>query len=71
MVLCDSFPKKDNFNEFVCPLEHIEKMCLECYDFPYCGGHKPCDAIRCNGKYRRKKIEINRIKKYVEINNID
>lgn len=71
IVLCDSFPKKDNFNEFVCPLEHIEKMCLECYDFPYCGGHKPCDAIRCNGKYRRKKIEINRIKKYVEINNID
>ena len=46
-------------------LNKLPKMCVRCYDYPYCGGLRPC--MSCNGIYKDKNTEILKIIRYLEI----
>lgn len=46
-------------------LNHLPDKCIKCYDYPYCGGLRPC--IKCDGVYKEKDITIFKIKKYLEL----
>ena len=65
IVLCDAFPKTSK-EESKQSLPVLPKMCIECFDFPYCGGVKPCDETTCLGEFRRKQVFLKRIICYVD-----
>lgn len=69
-VLCDAIPKSDGFSNqhFTVPfIEKLPEKCINCYDFPYCGGEKPCEKSKCNGIYSKKAINRAKIKQYAEM----
>lgn len=47
-----------NFNE-------LPEMCVKCYDFPSCGGYRPC--IECSGKYTKRENMRKRIVTYLDL----
>jgi hypothetical protein len=62
-TICDGI---NNCNTNNCiSLWPIQDKCINCYDFCYCGGQKPCDKL-CNGKYPYKENALNRVKYYIE-----
>lgn len=65
IALCDAFPKSE-VSASVAQLATLPDECIECCDFPYCGGPKPCDTIKCEGIYAHKDNAISRIKAYME-----
>lgn len=64
IVLCDAFPK-ENRNKPIKRIIMLPDMCVKCYDFPYCGGPKPCDTVECTGIYVGKEAARQRIISYV------
>lgn len=48
----------------------LPEKCINCYDFPYCGGPKPCDTLECTGLYRKKDAARDRIIAYIELNEL-
>lgn len=65
IVLCDAFAKK-SVNTPKIEMTLLPEMCIKCFDFPYCGGPKPCEMIKCTGIYDKKNAARNRIIRYVE-----
>lgn len=66
-ALCDAISKdkaEPNMKNWLKPLPD---MCIECFDFPYCGGPKPCDEKKCCGIYEKKELVRKKICKYVEL----
>lgn len=64
VVLCDAFPK-ENRDVPTKRITALPNMCIKCYDFPYCGGPKPCDTAECKGVYKGKVVARKRIISYV------
>lgn len=65
IVVCDAIPKS-NRNQPLGELISLPEMCINCYDFPYCGGPKPCDTYKCTGIFRNKQNVRDRIILYVK-----
>ena len=65
IVLCDAMPKS-NRDEPLGAIPPLPEMCVRCYDFPYCGGPKPCDKSECSGIYSKKSAVRERIIAYIE-----
>lgn len=71
-VLCDFFGKNqslslNNQENIDDDFNILPDICIKCYDFPYCGGMKPCDTTKCNGIYNFKDIARSRIKTYIDL----
>lgn len=74
-VLCSAIPKKcsrqpDDYPSPVIPtvgLNSLPEKCIKCYDFPYCGGERPC--IKCDGHYVQHKAMLNRIHLFLDMKN--
>lgn len=72
-ALCPYFKKEDIRGPHDYPvrikpqsyLQPLPPMCIQCYDFPYCGGLKPC--IHCDGQYRGRDEMVRRIKLYLDL----
>lgn len=72
-TLCSFFPKRFEKNSTDYPnqiesynyLNSLPEKCVKCYDFPYCGGARPC--VHCNGVYPLKEAMRNRIKVYLDL----
>lgn len=69
IVLCDAVPKS-NRELPLGEMPTLPEACVCCYDFPYCGGPKPCDTSECTGTYRKKATARNRIIAYVKYSGI-
>lgn len=65
VVLCDAFAKRAICDDKV-ELAPLPEICIKCFDFPYCGGIKPCKEPNCTGNYSDKEIVRKRILCYVE-----
>ncbi|WP_150844465.1 MULTISPECIES: 4Fe-4S cluster-binding domain-containing protein [unclassified Clostridium] len=70
-VLCDAFPPKDDLSTKLCIeneqiLQPLTDNCVKCYDYPYCGGPKPCDKEKCQGTFNNKEIIRKRIKMFAK-----
>ena len=46
-------------------LNLLPERCIICYDYPYCGGIRPC--ITCNGIYENKEMEFRKILQYIAL----
>lgn len=74
-VLCSYFDKTLLKSELDYPmpimqnsyLDSLPEMCIKCYDFPYCGGMRPC--IQCNGVYPFREKMRNRIITFLNLRN--
>lgn len=72
-ALCSFFPKRTflesaDFPVKLVPTPFVETLpskCIECYDFPYCGGERPC--IACNGVFADRKKMRRRIVLYLDL----
>lgn len=59
--LCSFFPKPNvrRPSDFplpitpACLIGDLPEMCIKCYDYPYCGGARPC--IQCDGHFKGKE----------------
>ena len=43
---------------------YLPEMCIKCYDYPYCGGKRPC--MECDGTYKYRELMRKRIIKYTD-----
>lgn len=59
----DKFGKPIRFSTTQKDIFHLPDMCIKCYDFPYCGGKKPC--VECDGKYKYRDEMRERLISYV------
>jgi len=50
-VICDVAPKSSREKNY--SLDKLPEMCITCSDFPLCGGIKPCDSEKCDGRYKK------------------
>ncbi len=72
-TLCSFFPKKQEKEMSDYPerikartyLDPLPEKCIKCFDFPYCGGERPC--IKCNGSYALRGAMQDRIKLYLDL----
>lgn len=71
--LCSFFPKRDKKapGDYPSPaaphpyLQPLPEQCIRCYDFPYCGGARPC--VDCIGKYEYAEAMKRRICLYLDL----
>jgi hypothetical protein len=65
--LCSFFDKNNNliYDTGCKDISDLPQMCVFCYDYPTCGGIRPC--IQCGGKYEYSKVTEMKIRKYLEL----
>lgn len=76
-VLCSFIPKAEgmlstNYPNSIIPTSYLNplpEMCIKCYDFPCCGGIRPC--FQCSGSYPHKESIKKRIQLYLDTQNGD
>ena len=66
-ALCDAISKDRAEAKIKNWLEPLPDICISCFDFPYCGGPKPCVESKCQGIYEKKELMRRKICKYVEL----
>lgn len=54
-----------NTNNYHMNFTNLPEMCVKCYDFPSCGGYRPC--IECSGEYSKKENVRKRIITYLNL----
>lgn len=64
VTMCDYFQKGSFLENLRTNLSPLPEICIKCYDFPYCGGQKPCEE-KCDGNYKFKSVMRERILEYV------
>ena len=72
-TLCSYFTKKENkdladFPMAIAPhayLDLLPEKCIKCYDYPHCGGERPC--IKCDDGHRQSKTLKNRIRLFLDM----
>lgn len=72
-TLCSYFSKKQDkeASDYPTPvsslsyMHQLPEMCIKCYDFPYCGGIRPC--FNCDGSYHSREFMRNRIRTYLDL----
>ena len=72
-TLCSYFDKRrdrgaKDYPAEIMPMQHLPPLpdqCIQCYDFPYCGGIRPC--VECSGQYQYREEMLARIRCYLEI----
>lgn len=72
-AMCSYFHKKNDVGptDFPMPilpsafLEPLPNTCVQCYDYPYCGGKRPC--LSCNGHFEQSEAMRERIRLYLDM----
>ena len=71
-VLCSYFAKKKKRDQLDFPttivphtyLDLLPEKCVKCYDYPHCGGERPC--IKCADGHKQAEFLKNRIKLFLD-----